>query len=571
MCRQYGAARGRGARRGGGRRSGLCYNGVTMSTAAVRPATRDAAFAPRRVARAAGIIAVGTVGSRVLGLVRDVTIAAFFGATSARSAFVIAYSIPFFAQRLFLGGILSIVFIPVITQMLAKDDAEDTGRVATSTFNLVLAIGVAVAALGAAAAPLLVPIAAPGYLRTNPQVVTLAVSLTRVMFVSMAFLALSAFLTGYLNAHHEFAVPALAPILFNLVIIAGVATLGRRLGILGVAVSFLLGWAAQFLVQLPSAWRTGLRWRPVADVRHPAIREMGRLAVPAMLGLAVIEINSNVGRFFASFLPATPQVDYVAVLDYAFTVNQAPVSIFALSLATALFPTMARRAGENPALLRQTTSLGLRGVLFTMVPVMAAMLVLSEPLVRVVFQRGAFAPAATHAVALALVGFTVGCVPYAAYYIVTRTFYALHDTRTPVRVGAYMIALNAALDALLMRWLGHTGIALATSIVAVTNVGWLLTILRRRIGGVDGRAVAQTAARTAAAGGVLALAALGTLHAVGGVVHGSGFVPTAVQLAAALAAGGAAYLGTCAALGVREIALLGAFGARRADAAAAPP
>jgi putative peptidoglycan lipid II flippase len=497
-----------------------------------------------------------------LGLVRDVFIAAFFGATSARSAFVIAYSIPFFAQRLFLGGILSIVFIPAITDVLARGDAVETRRVVTSTLNVAMIIGLGLAVAGILAAPLLVPIAAPGYLHTNPEVVASAISLTRVMFVSMAFLAMSGFVTGFLNAHHQFAVPALAPLVFNVVVIAGVATLGRPLGILGVAVSFLFGWAAQFLVQLPAARAAGLRWGTVLDLRHPAIREMGRLAVPAMLGLAVIEINSNVARFFASFLPPQPTVDYVAVLDYAFTINQAPVSVFALSLATALFPTMARRAAEGPAPLRETTSLGLRGVLFTMVPVMAAMLALGQPIVRVVFERGAFAPEATHAVALALIGFAVGSVPYAGYYILTRTFYALHDTRTPVRIGLYMIALNAVLDWVLMQWLGHTGIALATSVVAFVNVAWLLGVLRRRLGGVDGGAIVSTAVRTMVAGVVLALVSLGTLRGMGRVVDTATFSGAAVQLLTALAAGAAAYLGACVLLGVRELGLVRAFDRR---------
>jgi putative peptidoglycan lipid II flippase len=533
-----------------------------MSTGSSPPATDQRALVSGRLARAAGVIAAGTVASRGLGLVRDVFIAAFFGATSARSAFVIAYSIPFFAQRLFLGGILSVVFIPAITAVLTRGDPEETQRVVTSTWNLVWIIGLGVTTAGILAAPLLVPIAAPGYLRTNPQVLTSAITLTRVMFVSMAFLALSGFVTGYLNAHHKFAVPALAPLVFNAVIIIGVAALGRRLGILGVAVSFLLGWAAQFLVQLPAAWKSGLRWGTALDLGHPAIREMGRLAIPAMLGLAVIEINSNVARFFASFLPPRPAVDYVAVLDYAFTINQAPVGIFALSLATALFPTMAREAAEGSTRLREATSLGLRGILFTMVPVMAAMLALSGPLVRVVFQRGAFAPEATQAVALAVVGFAVGSVPYAAYYIVTRTFYALHDTRTPVRIGLYMIALNAVLDVVLMRWLGHTGIALATSLVALANVAWLLAVLRGRIGGVDGRMVARTAVRTAIAGAVLALVSLGTLRAVGRIVDPARFSGASIQLILALVAGGAAYLGVCKLLGVRELALLRSFAGR---------
>ncbi|HKV43474.1 MAG TPA: murein biosynthesis integral membrane protein MurJ [bacterium] len=527
-----------------------------MSTGPTEPATNQRASAAGGLARAAGVIAVSTIASRGLGLIRDVLIAAFFGATSAKSAFVIAYSIPFFVQRLLVGGILSVVFIPSISELLVKGDAEETRRVVTSTLNLVLLIGVSMVVVGVLAAPILVPLAAPGYLRTNPSVLTTAVSLTRVMFVSMVFLALSGFVTGFLNAHHRFTAPAMAPLVFNVVIIACVLALGTRRGILGVAISFLAGWAAQFAVQLPTARRLGLRWGVTFDLRHPVLREMGRLAIPAMLGLAVIEINSNVARFFASFLPPKPGVDYVAVLDYAFTINQAPVGIFAVSLATALFPTMARRAGGGATLLRETTSLGLRGILFTMMPMTAVMLVLSGPIVRVVFQRGAFDPGATHAVALGLVGFAVGSVPYAAYYVVTRTFYALHDTRTPVRIGVYMILLNAVGDAVLMRWFGHTGIALATSLVAFANVGSLLIVLRRRLGGVDGAAVLGTAVRTAAAAAVLAVVALGTLQAVGQVVDTRRFTGAALQLLTALAAGGAAYLGTCVLFGVRELALL---------------
>lgn len=527
--------------------------------AAPRPAV-----AAGGLARAASLIAVGTVASRALGLVRDVLIAALFGATSTKSAFVIAYSLPFFIQRLFLGGTLSIVFIPAIAQLLVRGDEEETRRVVTSTLNLVLLIGLGMVAVGVAAAPLLVPLAAPGYLRTNPGVLTTAIGLTRVMFVSMVFLALSGFATGFLNAHRQFATPAMAPVVFNLVIIGAVLLLAPWIGIYGVAVSFLLGWVAQFLVQLPAARHAGLRWSPRVDLTHPAIREMGRLAVPAMLGLAVIEINSNVGRFFASFLPAQPGVDYVAVLDYAFQLVQAPVAIFAVSLATALFPTMARHAaGSAVDALRETTSLGIRGVLFTMMPVMTAMLVASDLIVRVIFQRGAFAPAATHAVALGLVGFAVGTVPYAAYYIVTRTYYALHDTRTPVRIGVYMMFLNALGDYVLMQSLGHTGIALATSLVAVTNVGWLLWLLRSRLGGVDGRSILWTAGRTVLAAVAMAAAMLGTFRFLAPVVDTARFAGALSELALALAVGGVVYLAACRLVGVQELALAGLM--RRRD------
>jgi putative peptidoglycan lipid II flippase len=283
---------------------------------------------------------------------------------------------------------------------------------------------------------------------------------------------------------------------------------------------------------------------------------MGRLAVPAMLGLAVIEINSNVGRFFASILHAGPGVDYLAALDYAFQLVQAPVSIFALSIATALFPTMARHAESDTRALRDATSLGLRGILFTMMPVMAWILAASPLIVRVIFQRGAFGPAATDAVAVAFVGYAIGAVPYAAYYIVTRTFYALHDTRTPVQVGLYMVALNAVGDFVLMRWFGALGIALATSIVAFTNVALLMWVLRRRLGRLDGSALAATAARTGFAALCLAATVVILIHVAGHAISTRRLSGALAVLLGATVAGSAVYLGICRALGVRELRLL---------------
>jgi putative peptidoglycan lipid II flippase len=535
----------------------MTASNASAAAAAVSSARAAAAASTTgSIARSAGIIAAGTIASRVLGLARDVLIASIFGATAARSAFVIAYSLPFFVQRLFLGGTLSIVFIPAITRVLVQGDPDEIAQVVSSTFTFVLLIGAAMVVVGVTAAPILVPIAAPGYLHNNPGVLTNAIVLTRVMFVSMAFLALSAFATGYLNAHRRFTTPALAPVVFNVVIIAAVYVLAPRIGILGVAVAFFLGWAAQFFVQLPEARAAGFRWRPSLDLSHSAVREMGRLALPAMLGLAVIEINSNVGRFFASFLHAQPGVDYLAALDYAFQLVQAPVSIFALSIATALFPTMARHAETDARALRDATSLGLRGVLFTMMPVMAWILAASPLIVRVIFQRGAFGPAATAAVAVGFVGYAMGAVPYAAYYIITRTFYALHDMRTPVKVGIYMVALNALGDFVLMRWFGALGIALATSIVAFTNVGLLMWILRRRLGRLDGSAIASTAARTGLAAAALAATTLVVLHLAPHAISSTRLSGALVELLVATGGGSAVYLAVCKALGVRELRLL---------------
>jgi len=508
----------------------------------------DGLPSPQRLARAASLMAVATVASRALGLLREVVAAWLFGATNAKAAYVIAYYLPFFVQRLLLGGTLSIVFIPTISRYLAHNDLAEARRLSGSLLTLVLLAGVAMVTLGFVVAPLLVPVAAPGF-AASPELLELAVQLTRIIFPAMLFLALSVFVTGFLQAHHDFTASALAPLLFNITVITGTLLLGPRIGIRGLAFAWIAGTAAQFLVQLPAARRYGLRMGPI-DLAHPAVRELARLAVPAMLGLAIVEINAYVDRFFASMLLAQPTANPVAVLDYAYEIVQAPVGIFAISIATAVFPLLSRHAAtDSRDDLRGTSSLALRTLLAVILPVTALALALREPLVRLIFQRGEFGPLATHAVAATLAGYAVGLPAIAAYYVVTRTYYALQDMATPVRIGVTMVIANAVLDYLLMQIWGVVGIALATSIVSAANVVLLLWHLRRRLGRVDGRRIASTSLRT----GTAAVAAGLLMAAVAEVVRPVGLAGQSVQVGGAALAGALAYVGMCRLLSVEEL------------------
>lgn len=518
--------------------------------------------APRRLARAATLMAVATVASRVLGLVREIVAAALFGATNAKAAYVIAYYVPFFVQRLLLGGTLSIVFIPTISRYLARGEHAEARRISANLFTLVLLLGMGMVVGGQLIAPLIVPLAAPGF-SAAPGLVPLAVELTRIIFVAMVFLALSVYVTGYLQAHNSFTVPAVAPLLFNGVIIAGTLILGTRYGIRGLALSWILGTAAQFLVQLPAAWRLGLRLGP-ADLRHPAVRGLGRLAVPAMLGLAVVEINAYVGRFFASFLPATATTNAVAVLDYAYEVIQAPAGIFAISIATAIFPLLAAHAATDAREeLRTTALLALRTLLVIILPISALAVAAREPLIGLLFERGMFTGSATQGVAAAAAAYALGLPAIAAYYVVTRAYYALQDMATPVRIGVVMILLNAGLDYVLMRVWGAAGIALATSIVATANVLTLLYLLRSRLGGVEGIGVGSTTVRAGGAAVVSGLVISAALRLAAGPAASLGGMGRLVELGAAAAAGGAAYLVLCRLLGVRELSDAWAMVVRR--------
>jgi len=530
----------------------------------------DLTLTARRLARAATLLAAATVASRILGLIREVVAAALFGASNDRAAYVVAYSLPFFVQRLLLGGTLSIVFIPTITEYMNRGDREEMARVGAILFNLVLVVGVGMVLVGEVLAPLLVSVAAPGF-AALPGLLTLAASLTRIIFVAMLFLALAIFATGFLQAHQRFTTPALAPLLFNGVVIAATLWLGPRAGVAGLAAAWVLGTAAQFGVQIPAMRRAGFRYLPVLTLRHPAVRTLLRLAGPAALGLAVLEINAYVARFFASFLPSQPGVNAVAVLDYAYEVMQAPVGIFAVSLATVVFPTLARQAAaQDRDGLRASTAFGLRMTLVLILPVVALLLALAPAVIRLIFERGEFTSGATAAVAGALRAYAVGLTGVAVYYVATRTFYATQDMMTPVKIGGGMILLNVALTLGLMRAAGATGIALATSLVNLTSAALLLAALRRRLGGLEGRLMIRTAWRTGVAAGLAGVAAA----AVGAWATGrlgGGFLETMGLLGAAGGLGAATFLGIAWWLRVDEVRALRDLVLRRLPAVSGGP
>ncbi len=510
---------------------------------------------PQRLAHAATLIAGATVGSRALGLIREIVVAALFGASDERAAFVIGYYVPFFVQRLLIGGTLSIVLIPAISDAVARGDESEVRQVSSRLFALVVAFGVGMVAAGQIAAPALVRLAAPGFAADPAQFIR-TIALTRINFLAMFFLALAVFATAYLQALRRFAAPAMAPLAFNLTIIAGTVLLGPRMGIAGLAAAWVAGTAVQFLVQAPALHAAGFRYRLGFDWSHPVIRTLLRLAPPAMLGLAIVEINAYVGRFLASLLPVASGVNAVAALDYAYEMVQAPVGVLAISVATVLFPGMSRlaAAGDRVA-LREMASLGLRSLLFLTAPVSLCLIVFARPLVQVVFERGEFGPPATLVVAACLAAYAVGLVPVAAYYVVTRTFYSLKNMRTPVAIGAAMVLLNAVLAYAFMRVVGVAGIALASAAVAFANVGLLLWMLARDLGPLGAGRIARSAARVLAA--ALAAVWVGWMIAQRGLIDGRVTERADLLLiAAGLGAAGVTYLIVCALLRAEELNLV---------------
>jgi len=398
-----------------------------------------------RVARRAGIVGAATMLSRVLGLAREQVMAALFGAGLATDAFNVAFRIPNLLRDLFAEGAMSSAFVPTFTgvhQRQGESEAWVFGRQLMATLLAVLA---AICIAGYLLAPWLVRLFAPGFVDV-PGKLELTIQLTRVMLPFLPAVALAAVAMGMLNARGSFAVPALAPTMLNLgMIVGGVALIPvvERFGqaaILAMALGVVLGGIGQFACQLPALYRMGFRARPEWPRAHPAVRHVALLMMPAAVGLAATQINLFVSTLIASLL----QQGSVSWLAYAFRLMQLPIGVFGVALATVSMPALAKAAVDHDiASLKVTLSATLRLVFLLTAPAALWLAVMAVPVITLLYQHGRFGPLDTRQTAGALVMYCVGLPAFAAVGVLTRTFYALGDTRTPVQ--ASFVSVGAVL------------------------------------------------------------------------------------------------------------------------------
>ena len=475
-----------------------------------------------RVARNAGLVGAATLLSRVMGLVREQTMAILFGAGLATDAFNVAFRIPNLLRDLFAEGAMSSAFVPTFTEYLHRRGEEEAWALGRQLMVTLAAVLIALCAIGWLTAPWLVRAFAAGFAAV-PGKLDLTVTLTRVMLPLLPLVALAAAAMGMLNARGRFAVPAIAPALMNVGMVVfgvGLIPVFRALGrppILAMAVGVVIGGALQFAIQLPALARLGFRFRLEWPRPHPGVQRVAAMMLPATLGLAATQINLLVSTQIASQL----EQGSVSWLWYAFRLMQLPIGVFGVALATVSMPALSRAAVEQdmPA-LKRTLSATLRLVFLLTLPAALWMAVMSRPIVALLYQHGRFHAFDTDQSAGALVMYCIGLPAFAAVGVMTRTFYALGDTRVPVQASFVSVALNLALNLLFigpLRPLGlaHRGLALATSLTAIVNFAQLTWYLRRRVGRFEGRRIATTLLRvglasTVAVGGcALALAALG--------------------------------------------------------------
>lgn len=484
-----------------------------------------------RMARAALLVMLAYVSSGVLGLVRQSLLGAAYGATLELDAFLAATRVPELLFNLIAGGALGSAFIPVFTSFLTKDDRESAWRLAGTVFTLLMGIAVLLALATYALAPVVVRgVLLPG---DSPDKQVLAVDLLRVMLSTVVIFGASGLLMGILNAHQHFWRPAFATSMYNLGIIAGVLFLTPSMGISGVAWGTVLGALLHLAIQLPHLRHIDARWRPSFNLRVPGVSEVMLLMVPRIVGQAVIQINFVVITAFTSFMVDGAQVSVITAFTLMFTV----LGVLGQSIGTAVFPSLSALAADEdwPGYQRMLGTT-FRSVLFLAIPATVGLVVLAEPLVAALFERGEWLPDATAGTAWALQFFALGLVGHALLEILARSFYALHDTWTPVIVGVITMVINFVLDIILIRVIGvqgslargpFAGLALAMTLATAVEAGTLWVLLRRRVGGLDG-------------GRVLALAwrALLAAFAMGAVVWGGMTLLAGAHPAVTLVVGG---------------------------------
>jgi len=513
-----------------------------------------------RIAKAAGVMSAATLISRVLGFVRDMTLASFFGAAGASDTFFVAFRIPNLLRELFAEGSMSSAFVPVLARVEAGEGKAEATRLVRAALTFMFLLVGTVCVLGALFAPEIVIAIAPGF-RADPEKLALTVLLTRIMFPFLLFVSLAALVMGALNTRRVFFVPALASAVFNAVWIAAVPLLAGRVSpaIAAVAVGVAIGGGAQLAFQIPSFLRAGYSLVPSFRFGHPGLRRMGVLLLPATLGMAVAQVNIFVSNILASYLPQGS----ITYLYYSMRLIQFPIGIFGVAMGMAVLPALSEHAARGEAgRLREDFSYALRLLFFITVPAMAGLIALRGPIVNLLFVRGRFDEAAAAGTAQALLCYAFGIWAVVGVRVVAATFYALQDTRTPVRVGMATILVNLALSLALMGPLAHAGLALANACASMANFTALFFLLRRRLGRIEAGRIVRSLLRTAAAAALMGLAGWALLR--GQLWEAGGHT----ALKTALFAGTAAlclavYFGASRLLGSEELSAVIALARRR--------
>lgn len=471
------------------------------------------ASADRQIARAAGIVMAGFIVSNLAGLAKWVLVTRAFGTGSDIDAFNAANRVPDVLFNLMAAGALGSAFIPTFTSFLTRTDRQGGWRLASAIANLVFLVMASASLLVWFSGPWLVrTILAPGF---PPEQAALTLNLLRILLPTAVIYGLSGLLMGILNAHQHFLLPSIAPTMSWTGWIFGVLVLSPRMGIVGLAWGALLGALLHLLIQLPGLRGKQAAFALVLGLRDSAVRQVLRLIPPRLLGQAVVQLNFLVNTMLASALP----VGSLTGVILGFTLMMMPQSVIAQAIAIAALPTFSEQVARGEMKeMRASLASTLRGVVFLSLPATIGLILLRQPLVAMLLERGAFDPQSTRMVSWALLWYGVGLVAHSIVEIIARAFFAMQDTRTPALVGAGAMSLNVLLSFAFielfrrLNWMPHGGLGLANSVATVIEGVVLLWMMSRRLGGLDLLRIRRGLAATVLATLLMTLALWGWMN-----------------------------------------------------------
>ncbi len=521
------------------------------------------------VARSAGIVSIAVMFSRVLGLVREMIFARYFGAGFLYDAYVVAFRIPNVLRDLFAEGALSVAFVKVFTDYQINKGEKEAWRLASLVLNALAVVMSVICIVGIIFSHQFIDLVADGF---SPEKAALATTLTQIMFPFILVVALAAVAMGVLNTKGVFGVPASASTVFNVVSIAAglgfaywlsgggwqnsfdkntVPDWSSQWAIIGMAIGTLIGGIAQFLMQVPSLIKVGFRFSPVLSFTDEGVKKVIALMTPAILGTSAVQINVLINTYFVSEIQGAQ-----GWLSYSFRLMQFPIGLFGVAVGTAAIPVLSRLASENKIKdFRDTISSSMNLVFLMTLPSACGLIVLGEPIIRLIYERGAFKESDVPMTAWALAGYSIGLTGYAAIKILSPAFYALNDAKTPMIVAIVSIAVNFIGSYFLREWFshfgvtpespygyGHVGVASATSLVALVNFFALAIIMRKRIKRLNGRFILLSFSKIAAASAILSLVCYASYQFMYGRFGAGTFTLKLAEAFVPIALGGLAFV-----------------------------
>ena len=532
------------------------------------------------VAKSAGIVSIAVMFSRVFGLVRETVFAAFFGAGFVSDAFYLAFRIPNLLRDLFAEGALSVAFVKVFTHYQINVSEKEAWRLAALVFNAIAVVLSVIVVLGISLSPYLVPLLADGF---SPEKAKLAVFLTQLMFPFILLVALSAVAMGVLNTKGKFGIPASASTAFNIVSITigiffayylsggswdipkdsnAIPELPAQWAITGMAIGTVFGGLAQIAIQLPSLYKVGFRFKPILSFRDKGVKRVMRLMGPAIIGTSAVQIKVLVDSFIVSGIDGG-----MTWLPQSFRLMQFPIGVFGVAIGVAALPTLARLGSENNiAKFRSTLSDSIGLVFLLTIPSACGLITLGEPIVRLVYQRGAFDSFDTNMVAWSLAAYSVGLAAYAAIKVLSPAFYALEDARTPMYVAIASITVHVFFSYTLMTYFstvgvtaerpngfGHAGVALSTSIVATVNFLALIILMRRKIERIDTWKILSSFIKIAIASAIMSAVCYFTYQYLASYFDDKTFLIKLAEALIPIALGAITFFACAQLLGVSEL------------------